>query len=311
MSLTPDTGTADRHGCLACGAEAVRPLRGYESDHLVRCARCGLTFASRRPSDAELEAHYGSYGDWPDSDLTRRRYREVLRRLEPHRSVGRVLDMGCGAGYFLEEAARAGWEPHGSTVGSLSIDMCRGKGLHVVSAEEAADAFPAAHFDAATAFEVVEHLRDPAVEAALLARVLRPGGLLYCTTPNFDSLSRRLLGPEWRVIAYPEHLIYFTAATLARWIEPFGFRLTKLEVTGISAGELQRALRQRGRRSACDTERVPAPGGAAAVRGLDERIRGATEAGALMPAAKRLLNGALTRTRLGDTLKAWFVRLPA
>lgn len=311
MSALLDTGRVDRRICVACGAEALRPLGGYQADHLVRCERCGLTFASRRPTDAELEAHYSAYGDWPDSEFTRRRYREVLSSFEEHRSVGRVFDMGCGAGYFLEEAQRAGWEPHGSTVGSLSIDMCRAKGLHVVSADEAADVFPAGHFDVATAFEVVEHLRDPDVEAALLERVLRPGGLLYCTTPNFDSLTRRVLGPDWRVIAYPEHLIYFTAATLASWLEPHGFRLVKLEATGISPGELQRALRQGMKRSAPDAEVSAAPGGAAAVRGLDERIRGATEAGMLMPAAKRLLNGALTRTRLGDTLKAWFVRRPA
>jgi 2-polyprenyl-3-methyl-5-hydroxy-6-metoxy-1,4-benzoquinol methylase len=310
VRITPDQTVVDHRPCVACGGERVRELHGYQFDHLVRCLQCGLTFASRRPSDVELDAHYRAYGDWPDSEITRLRYREVLSGFEKHRSCGRLLDVGCGAGYFLEEAADAGWEPHGSTVGALSIDMCRAKGLHVVGADEAWAAFPADHFDAATAFEVVEHLRDPTLEAALLARVLRPGGLLYCTTPNFDSLSRRLLGPQWRVIEYPEHLVYFTAATLVSWLERFGFRLMKLEVTGISPGELQHALRQRVKIA------VPRAGVAllanrvVASRDLDERLRGATEAGALMPAAKQLLNAALTRTRLGDTLKAWFVRLP-
>ena len=305
-----ETEAVVRRSCIICGAEGLRPLPNYDSDHLVRCERCGLTFASRRPSDDELDAHYGGYGDWPDQELTRVRYREVLTQLEQYRCNGRIFDMGCGAGYFLEEAAKAGWDPHGSTVGALSIDLCRAKGLHVVDAAEAANAFPADYFDVATAFEVVEHLRDPALEAALLARVIRPDGLLYCTTPNFDSLSRRLLGPRWRVVGYPEHLVYFTAATLVNWLQPFGFSPAKLDVTGISPGELKRALRLGANPPQHESESDPAPSGAGAVRGLDDRIRGATEAGLLMPVAKRLLNDALTRSKLGDTLKAWFVRLP-
>ena len=295
-----------RRACVSCGATTLRSLRAYEADHLVRCDRCGLTFAGRRPTEADLEEHYSGYGDWPDSELTRVRYREVLAEFEPYRSAGRIFDMGCGAGYFLEEAAAAGWEPHGSTVGELSVQMCRGKGLDVISATDAVTAFPDGHFDVATAFEVVEHLRDPATEAQMLARVLRPGGLLYCTTPNFDSLTRRLLGSKWRVIDYPEHLLYFTSGTLTRWLERFGFRAVRIGSTGLSPGELLRVLRQ----PAGESPAGAAPSGAGAVRGLDERLRDATEGGRLMPVAKRTINGALTRSGLGDTLKAWFVRLP-
>ena len=310
---------SDRHesearvhrSCVACGSVRLTKLRGYESVHLVRCVRCGLTFSGRKPSVAELDAHYRGYGDWPDSTLTRMRYREVLQRAEQHRATGRVFDLGCGAGYFLEEAAKAGWQPYGSTVGELSIELCRSKGLNVVSAEAASDYFPTGYFDAATAFEVVEHLVDPAVEARLLSKVVRPGGVFYCTTPNFNSLTRHLLASDWRVISYPEHLVYFTARTLESWLGPFGFRLQKLETTGISPGELRRAIRQRVARTGGDRRVAANPGGAGAVRDIDERVRDAMESGYLLPAAKRLLNDALTRAKLGDTLRAWFVRMPS
>lgn len=299
---TPGTYSA----CPACGGTRLSPLDAYAAAHLVRCARCGLTFAGRRPTGQELEAHYSGYGDWPDSALTRLRYREVLAAFEPYRSVGRIFDMGCGAGYFLEEAAAAGWEPHGSTVGALSVEMCRARGLNVMDAVEAGSSIPDGHFDVATAFEVVEHLRDPAVEARLLARIIRPGGLLYCTTPNFNSLSKRVLGPRWRVIGYPEHLLYFTAATLRTWLEPHGFRAIGVETTGISLGELRRALRRTGTGGSPSAT----PSGAGAVRGIDDRLRQATESGRLLPMLKTTLNGLLTRTGAGDTLKAWFLRLP-
>jgi SAM-dependent methyltransferase len=255
-----------------------------------------------RPGDRELEAHYGGYGDWPDSQLTRSRYRELLGGFERYRAGGRMFELGCGAGYFLEEAVAAGWEPHGSTVGELSIGLCREKGLHVVDAADTA-VFPDRHFDVAAAFEVMEHLRDPESEARLLARTVRPGGLLYCTTPNFDSLARRLLGAEWRVVDYPEHLVYFTASTLAGWLGRHGFRLLEVRSTGLSPAELKSGLsgRIKWRQGAA----IPA-----ARVGMDERLREAAEGGRLAPVAKQTVNAALTRTGLGDTLKASFVRLP-
>lgn len=292
--------------CPSCGASGLSPQAAYSAAHLVQCLGCGLTFSRQRPTEQELEAHYSGYGDWPDSALTRQRYREVLARLEPYRSRGRIFELGCGAGYFLEEAAAAGWEPHGSTVGALSVEMCRAKGLDVLNAADAVSSIPDGHFDVATAFEVVEHLRDPAAEAQLLARIIRPGGLLYCTTPNFNSLSRRVLGPRWRVIDYPEHLLYFTAATLRTWLEPHGFRAIRVETTGLSPGELRRVLRRTG----AGESPSPTPSGAGAVRGIDDILRQATESGRLLPVLKTSVNVLLTRTRAGDTLKAWFIRLP-
>ncbi len=89
--------------------------------HMVRCPTCGTRFAGRAPSDAELDAHYRGYGDWPDSTITRQRYRELLSSFASYRGNGRVFDMGCGPGYFLEEAAALGWSPHGSNVGEKSM----------------------------------------------------------------------------------------------------------------------------------------------------------------------------------------------
>jgi SAM-dependent methyltransferase len=262
---------------------------------------CGTRFAGRAPSDAELENHYRGYGDWPDSDITRERYRELLDAFEPYRSSGRIFDMGCGPGYFLEEARARGWSPYGSNVGERSITMCREKGLDVVEAPVAEGVFPDGHFDVATAFEVFEHLRDPGPEARSLARLIRRGGLLYCTTPNFDSLTRRLLGARWRVIDYPEHLVYFTQPTLSGWLARNGFRELSVGSSGISPSEIRNVFGgSRASRGGRD--------GGAEQADVDARLRAASEAGQLMPAVKRAVNYALSTAGAGDTLKGWFVR---
>jgi 2-polyprenyl-3-methyl-5-hydroxy-6-metoxy-1,4-benzoquinol methylase len=290
-----------RTECVICGGAVLRPVPGFDRVHMVRCGRCKARFAGVSPSDAELEGHYRGYGNWPDSEITRVRYRELLGAFESYRQNNRIFDMGCGAGYFLEEAQAMGWSPHGSNIGERAITMCREKGLDVVEAPVAQDAFPDAHFDVATAFEVFEHLRDPGPEAQTLARLVRPGGLLYCTTPNFDSLSRRVLGQSWRVIDYPEHLVYFTAASLSVWLQRYGFIPLSVKSSGISPTELRGAL---GRRRQSDRE----PTGVAEPD-MDARLRSATESGRLMPVLKRGVNYALGAAGAGDTLKGWFVRV--
>lgn len=288
--------------CIVCGHAELHPLPRYSAAHLVRCGNCGLTFAGLRPSDAELAAHYGSYGTgWFDSEITRQRYRQLLDSFEPFRRDNRILDMGCGAGYFLEEAAKRGWEAYGTEFGEHAIELSRGRGFTVVSAPLAPGSFADGHFDVVTSFEVVEHLRDPLDEAQTLAALVRPGGALYCTTPNFNALSRRLLHDRWRVISYPEHLIYFTGPTLQSWLGPHGFAPRQIESTGISLA----ALRQL------------APGRAAAVRAgagapdadsVDQRVRAAAESRSYARLAKTTINRVLTQFGAGDTLKALLVR---
>lgn len=266
-------------------------------------------FAGWRPSDPELAEHYSDYGvGWFDSEITRRRYRELLDSFEPYRRSGRILDMGCGAGYFLEEAARRGWEAYGTNFGERPLELSRGRGFTVVQAPISTETFPAGHFDVVTSFEVVEHLRDPIAEAQTLSRLLRVGGLLYCTTPNFDALTRRLVGPSWSVIEYPEHLIYFTGETLTFWLTRFGFSRGDVITTGISPGEILSRLRR-----SRDGERPPDEPGSSdldreiAARGVDERLRQLMDGHGSLERGKRTLNQTLTALRAGDTLKARFV----
>jgi SAM-dependent methyltransferase len=155
------------------------------------------------------------------------------------------------------------------------------------------DTFEPSSFDVITAFEVVEHLGDPLAEAALITRALRPGGLFYCTTPNFGSLSRRLLRGRWSVISYPEHLSYFTPSTLCSWLGRFGFATVEVTTSGFSLARLRRGLpaAQTGQRS-------------------DEQLRVQIERSRALRAAKRTADVVLGTTRTGDTIKGRFELQP-
>ena len=285
------------HACPVCAGRSLAPLRGYRRAHLARCRECGLVFADRRPSDAELADHYGEYSraDY-DSPITRQRYRELLAGFEPYRQTGRVLDVGCGIGFFLEEARDRGWEAHGTEFEQRAVEIVRAKGLSCARAPLAPDAFEPGSFDVVTAFEVVEHLGDPRAEAASIAAALRPGGLLYLTTPNFGSLSRRLLRGRWSVVSYPEHLLYFTPSTLGEWLARAGFAPVGVTTTGVSLARLRRAM--------------PSPGGSGGGQRSDEGLREQIEGSRALRAAKRTVEAALGATRTGDTIKGRFELRP-
>jgi 2-polyprenyl-3-methyl-5-hydroxy-6-metoxy-1,4-benzoquinol methylase len=279
--------------CPVCGHPRLEPMPRYIRAHLVRCADCGLTFSSLSPSGAELDAHYRDYGHWRDSPITRQRYRELLETFKPYRHKNKLLDIGCGAGMFLEEARARGWGVHGTEFGEGPLALARSRGLDVVQAPIRLETFPADSFDVVTAFEVFEHVRDPSHEVAVIANVLRPGGLLYCTTPNFNSLSRRVLGPRWSIIEYPEHLWYFTARTIREWLGRFGFVAEKIWSSGVSVTRIRESL-------------PSSMGDAAPATCEDEHVRQTIESSRLLRLAKTTVNGVLSALDAGDTLKARF-----
>jgi len=249
-------------------------------------------FSGSRPSDEELAVNYAGYSraDF-DSPITRQRYRELLEGFSAYRQTNRLLDLGCGLGFFLQEAQAAGWEAHGSEFEPRAVEINRAKGLNCVQAPVGPEDFEPGWFDVITAFEVVEHLRDPQDEAALIARLLRPGGLLYCTTPNFASLSRRTLGPRWSVIEYPEHLLYFTPATLSQWLQRFGFRPVRLTTSGLVLSRRR--------------DEVAPPPGPAGVPD-QERLRATVESSPVLQLAKTAVNLGLQALGAGDTIKGYF-----
>ena len=283
--------------CIVCNSPDLHPLpRYYDKHSLVKCKSCTLVFAHKIPTAEELNEHYKFYsyaGEARLSEMTRLAYEKLLDEFEKFRKTNRILDTGCGRGWFLEEAKKRGWEVYGTEFSEAAIELCKKKGIQMKSGALSSDQFEPGYFDVITSFEVIEHIHNPVVDLKEIHSFLRSGGLFYCTTPNFNSVMRYYLKEKYNVIEYPEHLTYYTKKTLTFAIEKFPFTPYKFRSTGISITRIKQSLSKPG---------------VEVNHSNDENMREAISKKWYLDLAKNILNTLFTWTNTGLTLKAYYIK---
>ncbi len=165
-----------------------------------------------------------------ESDYAAVRFERELRIFRKHCQGGAVLDVGCSSGAFLfqlNQGFPGCYQTLGTDVSGPSLDYAEKRGVAVVRGNFLEQNFGARKFDAVTFWAVLEHLVAPGQFLAKAGSVLKPEGLCFVLVPNMKSLAARLLGARYRYI-YPQHLNYFTKATLTRLVEP---RFSLVEVS--------------------------------------------------------------------------------
>lgn len=255
-----------------------------------------ICFSEKIPTSLELTEYYQGYGrnDYL-SPITIKRYHELLDKIEPFRKTNKILDVGCGIGYFLEVAKERGWEVYGTEFTDEAVNICEQKGINMQKGVLAVDNYKTQEFDVITSFEVIEHINNPIEELNHFYQLLRKGGLVYVTTPNFNSLLRYRLKEKYNVIAYPEHLSYYTTKTIKKVFENTGFETKKIESTGISLSRLK----------ASKGKSTEAP---ISQHSTDEHLQNQAENKWYMKVDKNTVNQTLTLTGKGDSLKGWFIK---
>lgn len=215
------------HGAAAHFAATTDVFGAYGT--VVDCSGCGLVFTNPRPTHAALLSGYAENED-PDYEAERdsrcinaHMSLAVLRR---HAPGGRLLEIGCAQGFFLN-AARVSYETVGVEPSRSAREYARGAlRLDVPAATMEEARFPDTSFEAVAMIDVIEHVADPLGALREAARVLKPGGVLYLVTPDIDSLSARLLRGRWWGLR-PAHIYYFSRRTMGAMLEKAGFAIVE------------------------------------------------------------------------------------
>ena len=281
--------------CLISDSTKLIPLKGYEKDFLVKSLPIGFVFSVRIPSEQELiECYQGYSRDDYLSPITKKRHYELLEEFEPYRKTGKLLDIGCGIGHFLTSSKEKGWDVYGTEYTDKAVGICQSLGIKMHKGKLDPAVFQKEMFDVVTSFEVLEHINNPKEEVQNIRQILRPGGLFYFTTPNFNALERYALKGKYNIFAYPEHLSYYTKKTINYLLSNNGFQKKKLRTTGISLTRIKSSLGKKEEFISADSN--------------DEKVRQQFETNSFMQFVKNSLNSVLSALGVGNSLKGWYVR---
>jgi SAM-dependent methyltransferase len=230
----------DNIPCLLCGRGDPRVVFTDPPFRIVKCTGCGLVYTLPRLPPTAIQQMYQvdywqsaeakdfGYTDYlRDRDLYLRTYRMRRELILKHKPTpGRVLDVGCAAGYFLKTMHEIGWQTVGVELSRQMASYAREElGLPDVRAGslESQD-LPEQSFDVITFWDVIEHLEDPRPSLARAARLLKPDGIAVIETQNVESRFAKLMGKRWQHYKYEEHLYHFSPRTLPRLLESAGLR---------------------------------------------------------------------------------------
>jgi len=282
--------------CLICHSADLKYLSKYSQNYLVKCNNCGFIFASKIPTTEELTQYYNNYNRQAYiSPITIMRYNELLDIFERYRKTSNILDIGCGVGYFLEEAKKRNWNVYGTEYSEQAVNICTEKGLNVKKGTTSSINFEEEFFDIITSFEVIEHINNPLEEIQSIYHILRKDGIFYLTTPNINSITRLILKDKWNVINYPEHLCYYSPKTLQYLLKKNNFQKIFLKTTGISISRFKNSKHK------SDTPLI-------SQKSDDEIIRVKAENNKLLKFLINFTNQILSILGIGDNIKGLYLK---
>ena len=221
------------------------------SIQVLCCSVCGLGQQNPMPSPESLASLYSGMRDelyLVEASGRRQTFRRCLRLLLRYtdRASGVLLDVGCSTGIFMELAQEAGWSVSGVEPSKWLAERAQERfGVRVLSTTFEAARLAEQSFDVVTMWDVLEHTAEPAAIVDKAAHLLRPGGILALNVPNIESVIARLMSSRWPLLL-PEHLYYFSPASLRLLLAQHGFSVLRLHLHPVhfSIGYLLHRLSQ-------------------------------------------------------------------
>jgi len=193
----------------------------------------GTIFQTEMPSVdamnqyADDEYSSGVYREYAKSrDLKIATARPRLAAIRQRTKGTRLLDVGCATGFFMEAAAEEGFDVRGVEFSTVAISLARpdirerivrGDVNELLSRE-------AEQFDVVTAFDIIEHVQNPANFLNELREILKPGGVLAISSPDTGHVLRYLMGSRWPMLQPMQHTVLFSRRGIAALLERCGFQ---------------------------------------------------------------------------------------
>ena len=214
--------------CRVCNSKEIEvKFQITKERKIFNCLKCGTEFLFPQLHDSELKVLYSEnyYHAWgiqgEEENQTTRQMKMATFRLRLNLickfiKKGKILDVGCATGYFLEEAKIRGFEPFGVEFSEYSAAISKNKighnNIFCGILEECS--FPEKSFEVIAMSDLIEHLRNPRQTLLKAAALLKDGGIIMLVTPDTKTISRVFMGKRWTHYK-PEHFFYFNFPSIS------------------------------------------------------------------------------------------------
>lgn len=231
--------------CRSCSQKNSHILFRKDDMDIVKCRSCGLVFTNSDLSETHLKEFYGekyfrsegmgtSYSEhiFEENAMTVNAERRLakIEKIKPEK--GKILDVGCAAGFFLNVANRE-WEVAGVELSEYASSYAMDRfGLPVKNGALKDAAYPDKTFDVVTMWDFVEHLVDPIEDLKEVGRVLKDDGLLVMTIGDVESFLAKISGKHWHLYDPTQRLLFLSQKTVSDLLYKSGFKILKIERNG-------------------------------------------------------------------------------
>lgn len=232
--------------CKICGFNGARLYCSKEDYDIIKCPICGcgfldLTSISFKPYEF-YQAYYRGYekkkrnvgyDDYFSLEKAlrfsfRKRLNLINRYINDSLVKKKLLDIGCGPGFFLKEASR-NYDVCGVELSPIATDYAKNNlNLNVVNASFHKDIFETDKFDVVTLWDTLEHMDNPKLALLDVASLLKKNGILAFTTGDFQSFAAKFSGRKWHLFNIPEHLFFFSKKAVECLLKKNGFKILYL-----------------------------------------------------------------------------------
>ncbi|MBN2410613.1 class I SAM-dependent methyltransferase [candidate division KSB1 bacterium] len=242
--------------CPYCRRSSCKLRYVIDGFRIVKCKTCGFVYVQNPFRADSKPQNYNTY--FENADVIEERTQNMdaeqqsswniyhcriglLERIVPE---GRLLEIGCGRGYFLHLAKERGYDVTGIDISSVAAEYAKRKyNIHVLTGDMERIGPLNTSFDIITLWHVLEHFNDPAAVLEKVNKLLNTDGYLILEVPNLNSLKFQLAGGKnrWAGGNHPRyHLSFFTIGTLRKMLKKSGF--TGIRVIHMNYTDKQRPL---------------------------------------------------------------------
>lgn len=227
--------------CVISGSDLLHDLPGEFT--VVECSGCGLLRTNPRPTPETIGYYYPSdYGPYLGTVVASQAEGGLKAKLVnlgkqllqtksaviPVMAPGRLLEIGCASGSYLNAMAAQGWQVEGIEFSPEAAASARKLGYRVDDGAVETIERDDAGFDLIAGWMVLEHVHQPLAVLRKLRRWVKPQGKLAISVPNAGSIERRLFGASWYALQLPTHLYHYDPASIRKLMAAAGWRVTKI-----------------------------------------------------------------------------------